>query len=890
MNFLVAWSMRFAGHRRAPVEVSFRFVVRCLLLMLLGFFLIQESLVLAAPVSNVRMTKHNLSKDSGNTVRAAATATAPQVTTDQICVFCHTPHAATSTVKSPLWNRQLKAATTYTGYTSLSMDADAGGFKTDTAKGRPAGASLLCLSCHDGTIALGNVNVLAAKTPVSIDMTGGDANDMMPIGNGVDTGFTRRIGANLSNDHPISVTYDKNLADTDKELRKMNTSQQHPETAPIGSIIGIRSPGYRPLLPLAPTGAGGAGQVQCSTCHDPHLYDSADPNRKFLRANRLQVNAPAGGAFNQTNDIICLGCHDKMQTEWSNSVHANSTTGNYAYTTDAATLRQFPAGTTVWKAACLNCHDTHTVTGARRLLREGTTGTGTPKVGGKSAIEETCYQCHMAYTGATPPNILTQTGVLTSSYGVPNIKAEFERAIRMPIKDNDQGGGGNTTEVHDISDGNLMETDVLLGKGNVRNRHVECTDCHNPHRVIRNTKIDGTGVTTQRTHVAGGTAGSFTVESDGNVASGVLRGTWGVEPVDGSMTGTSWPTIPTNFTVKSGVTGAGTARSSGWLTREYQLCFKCHSNYSNTDGSFPALRGTSYGGTPSSTNGMTNYTNVAAEFAVNATDPPTTGTDQGEKGEGTAGTEDGSSINPTGSYPGDTISTQMTANAGANHRSWHPVRWPTGRSRDERRMQSTGGNFRAPFDTRVGTQTMHCSDCHGNAASWTAGTGPAQGQVQGPHGSTNNFLLKGTWSTGTALGSPGVCGNCHNPTTNDTDGTGDTTARLSGFNAADTDGGGGHGNGHSGKSCMNCHVAVPHGWKNKAFLANLNCVGAEANNGTDVYSGCQTFKSGTASVAPYYQGATLRVRTWTPSGNWGAGNCGNSSSTGRDWMRSICDG
>lgn len=884
MNFLVAWSMRSAGTRTAPARASFLFAVRSLLLVLLGLFLIQALQALAAPVSNIRMTKHNLSKDSGNTVRAAAAPAAGQVTTDQICVFCHTPHGSSSTVKSPLWNRDLKAATTYTGYTSLSMDADAGGFKTDNTKGRPAGASLLCLSCHDGTIALGNVNVLEAKTPVTIDMTGGDASDMMPVGSGVDTGYTRRIGANLSNDHPISVTYNSNLADTDKELRKMNGNQQHPDTGAVGSIIGIRSPGYRPLLPLAPTGAGGAGQVQCSTCHDPHLYDAADANRKFLRANRLQVNAPAGGAFNEANDIICLGCHDKMQTEWSNSVHANSTTGNYAYTAAATTQRQFPAGTTVWKAACLNCHDTHTISGARRLLRDGTTGTGTPKSGGKSAMEETCYQCHTSYNATTPPNALTQTGVLTSSYGVPNIKAEFERTIRMPIKDNDQGGGGNTSEVHDISDGNLTETALLLGKGSITNRHVECTDCHNPHRVIRNTKIDGTGVTTQRTHIAGGSAGSYTVESDGNVASGVLRGTWGVEPVDGSMTGTAWPTIPTNFTVKSGVTGAGTARSSAWLTREYQLCFKCHSNYSNTDGSFPSLRGNTYGGTASGTNGMTNYTNVAAEFAVNATDPPTTATDQGEKGEGSNSPEDGAGIEPTGSYPGDAYTADMTATTGVNHRSWHPVRWPTGRSRDERRMQSTGGNFRAPFTTRVGTQTMHCSDCHGNGASWTQGTGPNLAQVQGPHGSTDNFLLKGSWSTSTSLGSPGFCGNCHNPTASS--GSGDTYAGASGFNNSGEDGGGGHGNEHGSKACVKCHIAVPHGWRNKAFLVNLNCVGAEAGG---TYSGCQSYSGSSATVAPYYQGATLRVKTWPASGNWSANKCGRGSNTARDWMRSVCD-
>jgi hypothetical protein len=42
----------------------------------------------------------------------------------------------------------------------------------------------------------------------------------------------------------------------------------------------------------------------------------------------------------------------------------------------------------VWKASCLNCHDTHTVQGARRLLREGTDSTAVPKTGGNPALEQ----------------------------------------------------------------------------------------------------------------------------------------------------------------------------------------------------------------------------------------------------------------------------------------------------------------------------------------------------------------------------------------------------------------------------------------------------------------------------------------------------------------------
>jgi len=69
-----------------------------------------------------------------------------------------------------------------------------------------------------------------------------------------------------------------------------------------------------------------------------------------------------------------------------------------------ATLRELPLGITVWEAACLNCHDTHTVHGARRLAREGTDSTASPKSGGNSAIEETCYQCHTASPAVNNPS------------------------------------------------------------------------------------------------------------------------------------------------------------------------------------------------------------------------------------------------------------------------------------------------------------------------------------------------------------------------------------------------------------------------------------------------------------------------------------------------------
>jgi hypothetical protein len=841
--------------------------------------------LMAAP-SNVAATRHNLSASGQFNVKAT------NATDTQICAFCHTPHGAnTSTVAGPLWNRNTSGKT-YTRYTSSSLDANT---ITDGFTDQPAGSSVLCLSCHDGMVALGDVNVLnGVSTSISLDNTNGGK---MPTGKGGLTGFTRVLDTYLGNDHPISVTFNDTLAAQDGELQRLTTADPAQRDKITGNIIGIRGSGYKPLLPLEPTGKGGLGQVQCATCHDPHITA-----KKFLRLNRLQASGPKGGNFDEANDQICLACHTKLGTTWSESAHANPTVADETYTTDAATLREFTGNPAVWEVACLNCHDTHTVRGSRRLLREGVnsatsgTGSGTYRLGDNNdvvekvaAIENTCYQCHDLSTSAT--RIIGTANGST----VPDIRTAFTSStVRMPITTSDQKGTNNTNdrEIHDITNADFIETPENLGKGDNSKRHVECTDCHNPHRVRRSSVFYGTSDTTgegaKRTHNVGG--------ADGNIASGVLRGAWGVEPVYGAMTET-WPQLPSSFTVKKGNPGSATDRAQTYLTREYQLCFKCHSNYSNGDtaASFPALGNTS-NGTPLNTNNLQRYTNVAAEFgSVNATDPATTGTDQGEYGESTvAAIEDNTSLEPAGSYPADTVTSIMTAEAGTqNHRSWHPVMWPTGRTLDERRISSTTSiNFRTPFAAAVGVQTMHCSDCHGHSNSWIAGTGPDTSKTQGPHGSDKNFLLKGDWSTSTKIGTTQLCGNCHNPSAG-TSGTGDAgTGRSSGFNNPGTNGGGGHGNAHDTKPCMRCHIAVPHGWKNKAFLVNLNCVGGEVAgktscDATSGYAGNPDDNAGPYTAAPYYVSSFLRVRIWKASGNWVESACGGNNlnrAPGKDWM------
>jgi len=170
-------------------------------------------------------------------------------TTTEICIVCHTPHnALTGVADAPLWNHELSAVASYTLYASGTMNS---------IPGQPDGSSKLCLSCHDGTVALENFGGVTTGTQL---MTGGSL-----------------IGTDLGNDHPISITYDAALAAADGGLHDPTTTS----SGLGGTIDGDM------LI---------SGKMQCSSCHDVH--NSAGTVDGLL----LKSNAASA---------LCLTCHDK---------------------------------------------------------------------------------------------------------------------------------------------------------------------------------------------------------------------------------------------------------------------------------------------------------------------------------------------------------------------------------------------------------------------------------------------------------------------------------------------------------------------------------------------------------------------------------------------------
>ena len=112
---------------------------------LLAIYLLLAT-VLTLGAETVVNSKHNLSASGPGTIKATAES--------EICIFCHTPHNASPA--APLWNRASSGAV-YVPYDSPSLTAN---------PGQPTGSSRLCLSCHDGTLALGMVN--SRSTPITL--------------------------------------------------------------------------------------------------------------------------------------------------------------------------------------------------------------------------------------------------------------------------------------------------------------------------------------------------------------------------------------------------------------------------------------------------------------------------------------------------------------------------------------------------------------------------------------------------------------------------------------------------------------------------------------------------------------------------------------------------
>jgi len=173
------------------------------------------------------------------------------VSDGDVCGFCHTPHRALP--QTPGWTHKLSTAV-YTIYQSSSLEAEVG---------QPTGSSKLCLSCHDGTVAL--TETIRGGSSGGPYIAPGRAN----------------LDTDLSDDHPISFVYSSALSAKDAQIRLPSTL---PEQLELDR----------------------AGELQCTTCHDTHDNSYG----KFL----VMANS---------RSAMCVACHDL--SGWGLSAHESST-------------------------------------------------------------------------------------------------------------------------------------------------------------------------------------------------------------------------------------------------------------------------------------------------------------------------------------------------------------------------------------------------------------------------------------------------------------------------------------------------------------------------------------------------------------------------------------
>jgi predicted CXXCH cytochrome family protein len=170
--------------------------------------------------------------------------------TDEVCVYCHTSHQADAAAgQPPLWNHEFPSPVpNYGVYTSPTLDA------TPTQIGEAlgaAGASMLCMSCHDGSVAISALyNPPNSGGPDPIAALSGNAD----------------LGQDMSDDHPVNFSYQESIDNGDTGLNA------------AASVDDL-------LL---------GGSVQCASCHQAH-----DPQfEPFLRQSNV-------------GSALCVRCHIK---------------------------------------------------------------------------------------------------------------------------------------------------------------------------------------------------------------------------------------------------------------------------------------------------------------------------------------------------------------------------------------------------------------------------------------------------------------------------------------------------------------------------------------------------------------------------------------------------
>lgn len=343
-------------------------------LLLSGMFVVFCGNLLQAQTSVDVLGMHNMGPGSKSTTNVPSPISGMR---SDPCAYCHAPHSGTTV---GLWNQTLTKQT-YTMYSSTTEGKNQGKqpwLNSDSNH---------CLSCHDGTVAVG-ATVAYGQVSTSGAMYSQDV-----------------FGSNLQSSHPFSLLTP--LVDNIDLAASLVANHRTLDTT--GAVRLIR------------------GNVECTSCHNPHIQAKDHVSQNFLVADSSQGH-------------LCLMCHDPSRTisgqvnqmaNWTASIHATSG----ATISAKAGLGSY---STVALDGCISCHAPHNAAGVSRLLR--------------AINEQDCLTCHG-----------TGTAITSGMGAYSNVGSEYLKPMAHPFP--------NSQNQHDAAESTILNF----------NRHATCVDCHNAH-------------------------------------------------------------------------------------------------------------------------------------------------------------------------------------------------------------------------------------------------------------------------------------------------------------------------------------------------------------------------------------------------------------------------
>jgi predicted CXXCH cytochrome family protein len=312
------------------------------MVLMLAFSAAQAQTTPPSPANMDTLGMHNLSLGSGASVYSQGSLG---------CTFCHAPHSGIG-ANTPLWNQKLSTQT-YTPYTSTTYHQQG---NTQPTLGV---TSSLCLSCHDGTVAVGS-SAAYGNLPMVGSMKSMDA-----------------FGTTLTGSHPFSLAVP--LKDSPDLAASIAAQGKTADTTGAVKLVN--------------------GSVECTSCHNPHVQGTDKIAQNFL-------------VLDSSNAQLCLACHDPNRVVqgqvnplagFIGSIHQTATNQVSA----DGNVGPYP---TVAANACNSCHMSHNSPAQARLLRPAT-----PAATGTDAVTQSCITCHngTTYLSPSPLNVMAETAKIS---------------------------------------------------------------------------------------------------------------------------------------------------------------------------------------------------------------------------------------------------------------------------------------------------------------------------------------------------------------------------------------------------------------------------------------------------------------------------------------------